>query len=110
MSTDTTLTCRDCGQAFIFSSGEQDFFATRGLDNGPTGCPSCRAQRRAFRGSLSTDSISAGEREMFSAICATCGKEALVPFQPGGEKAVYCSDCFRQRGRSITSYSRRSKS
>jgi CxxC-x17-CxxC domain-containing protein len=35
---------------------------------------------------------------MFSATCTSCGKEAQVPFQPSGDKPVYCSDCFQQRG------------
>ena len=39
-----------------------------------------------------------GQREMFSATCSSCGKEAQVPFQPSGDKPVYCSDCFQQRG------------
>ena len=102
MSTDTTVKCRDCGQAFIFTSAEQDFFASRGLENPPTRCPGCRAQRRAARGAPS-----GGDREMFSATCATCGKEALVPFQPSADKPVYCSDCFKHRGASTVSYSRR---
>ena len=28
MSADTTLTCRDCAQAFTFTSGAQDFYAS----------------------------------------------------------------------------------
>jgi len=35
-----------------------------------------------------------GQKEMFSAICATCGKECEVPFRPTGERPVYCRDCF----------------
>jgi CxxC-x17-CxxC domain-containing protein len=42
---------------------------------------------------------SSGPREMFSATCSSCGKEAKVPFRPTNGKPVYCSDCFRaQRG------------
>jgi CxxC-x17-CxxC domain-containing protein len=33
---------------------------------------------------------------MFTAVCSNCGKEARVPFQPRGDKPVYCSDCFEQ--------------
>jgi len=36
-----------------------------------------------------------GPREMFSATCSSCGKEARVPFRPTNGKPVYCSDCFR---------------
>ena len=34
------------------------------------------------------------DREMFSVTCSSCGNDALVPFQPRGDKPVYCSDCF----------------
>jgi CxxC-x17-CxxC domain-containing protein len=100
---DKTLTCRDCGQAFIFTSGEQDFFASRGFTNEPSRCPDCRAARKADRGSggYSGGGYSSGgygrEREMFSAVCSSCGNEARVPFQPRGDKPVYCSDCFSKQ-------------
>ncbi len=111
MSADTTLTCRDCGQAFTFTSGEQDFYASRGFSE-PTRCADCRAARKAQRdggsyGSYGSSSSSSygggysserGQREMFSATCSSCGKEAQVPFQPSSDKPVYCSDCFQQRG------------
>jgi len=42
---------------------------------------------------------SSAPREMFSATCSSCGREARVPFRPTNGKPVYCSDCFRsQRG------------
>src|SRR5215207_8372875 len=99
MSADTTLTCRDCGQAFTFSSGEQDFYASRGFSE-PGRCSDCRAARKAQRDGGSYGDYSSGrvEREMFSATCSSCGQEAKVPFQPSGDKPVYCSTCFEQRG------------
>jgi CxxC-x17-CxxC domain-containing protein len=117
MSADTTLTCRDCGQAFTFTSGEQDFYASRGFSE-PSRCADCRAARKAQRdgggGGSSYSSYGSssgsygggggyssggrGEREMFSATCSSCGQEAKVPFQPSGDKPVYCSTCFQQRG------------
>jgi CxxC-x17-CxxC domain-containing protein len=108
MSADTTLTCRDCGQAFTFTSGEQDFYASRGFSE-PSRCADCRAQRKAQRdggssyGSSYASSYGGsyssgrGSREMFSATCSSCGQEAQVPFQPSGDKPVYCSTCFEQR-------------
>jgi CxxC-x17-CxxC domain-containing protein len=115
MSVDTTLTCRDCGQAFTFTSGEQDFYASRGFSE-PSRCADCRAARKAQRdgggssyssyGSSSSSSSYGGgyssggqraAREMFSATCSSCGQEAQVPFQPSGDKPVYCSTCFEQR-------------
>jgi len=112
MYTDRTLTCRDCSQSFVFTAGEQEFFASRGFTNEPSRCPECRAQRKSQQGGgyASTGGYSGGggyerrEREMFSAICSQCGKEARVPFQPRGDRPVYCSDCFAvQRGDSYAS-------
>ena len=98
MSADSTLTCRDCGQHFIFTAREQDFYATRGFDNPPGRCPDCRAARKAERGGADRASSDGnrGAREMFSATCAGCGKEAQVPFQPSGDRPVYCSDCYQE--------------
>jgi CxxC-x17-CxxC domain-containing protein len=103
MSGDMTLTCRDCGQGFTFTSGEQDFYASRGFSE-PTRCPDCRASRRAERdrGSYSTggyDSVAPARapRQMFEAVCSGCGGIASVPFQPSADKPVYCSTCFEQR-------------
>ncbi len=115
---DKTITCRDCGMDFVFTSGEQEFYAQKGFTNEPTRCPSCRQQRKASGGGRSggygsrdsygggygdRDSYSGGrggEREMHSATCASCGKEAMVPFVPRGDKPVYCSDCFQQQRQS----------
>ena len=107
---DKTLTCRDCGVEFIFSASE--FFAQRGFTNQPGRCQSCRAAskaRRAESGGYSGGYGNGGgygqRREMFSAVCAQCGKEALVPFQPRNDRPVYCSDCFSaQRGTSRGRY------
>ena len=52
---DRTLTCRDCGQAFTFTAGEQAFYAERGFSE-PQRCPSCRSARKAQRASQGYDS------------------------------------------------------
>lgn len=105
---DKTLTCRDCGQPFTFTAGEQEFYASRGLMNEPGRCPECRAARRSASGGGGGGYGGGGgggggggygygrEREMFSATCSNCGKEARVPFQPRTDRPVYCSDCFEQ--------------
>jgi CxxC-x17-CxxC domain-containing protein len=107
--TDKTITCQDCGMEFIFTSGEQEFYAQKGFANQPSRCPSCRQQRKASsggrnsRGYTDRDSYGGrggGSREMHTAICAACGKEAQVPFVPRGDKPVYCSDCFQQQRQS----------
>jgi CxxC-x17-CxxC domain-containing protein len=99
--TDKTLTCADCGQEFVFTASEQAFFAERQFSE-PRRCPSCRAARKASRGGggYSSGGYDRGPREMFSATCSSCGREAQVPFRPNGSKPVYCSDCFQSQRRS----------
>ncbi len=85
MYEDKTLVCKDCGQDFVFTSGEQEFYASRGFENEPQRCKSCRdARKNATRGA----------REMHVAECASCGSEAKVPFKPREDRPVYCSECF----------------
>lgn len=93
MYADKTLTCADCGTPFTFSAEDQEYHAQRGFTNEPKRCPTCRAARRAERGSQPY--AGSAERELFVTTCSQCGKEARVPFQPRGDKPVYCSDCFR---------------
>jgi len=46
MSQDKELTCKDCGQTFTFTAGEQEFFQTRGFSE-PIRCKTCRDIRKA---------------------------------------------------------------
>jgi CxxC-x17-CxxC domain-containing protein len=118
---DKAMTCADCSQNFVFTARDQEFYADRGFTE-PRRCPSCRASRKAARGDTggstggsygggtgygdssggygggsSGGGYSRGPREMFTATCSTCGKEASVPFRPTSGKPVYCSDCFALR-------------
>lgn len=103
MSQDKTLTCRDCGQEFEFTASEQDFYAEKGFQNEPSRCASCRQIRKQQTGGGQRNNTGGGfgaygsrpQRQMFPAICANCGVETEVPFQPSGEKPVYCRDCFQ---------------
>ncbi|HEV8634165.1 MAG TPA: zinc-ribbon domain containing protein [Chloroflexota bacterium] len=121
MFQDKMLTCRDCGRQFVFSAGEQEFYQSRGLMNEPGRCPECRRARKQSSGgggggyaySSSSEGFTGGggsfgggfgggggggydrpRREMYPATCSACGKQTKVPFQPRGDKPVYCSDCF----------------
>jgi CxxC-x17-CxxC domain-containing protein len=129
---DKTLTCRECGREFSFTASEQEFYASRGLQNEPGRCPECRAARKAAGGGRSggssygsdrggssyggssRDSYGGGSsyggssgggsgygsrepRQMFTAVCSSCGGEAQVPFQPTSGKPVYCRDCFAKQ-------------
>ncbi len=83
---DKVLVCRDCGKEFIFSVGEQEFYMSRGLLSEPTRCRECRSARRRNR--------SDENRQMYPAICASCGAECEVPFEPRSGRPVYCNECF----------------
>lgn len=85
MYADKTLNCKECGAEFIFTAGEQEFYAERGFVNEPQRCKSCRDARK---------NNARSEREMFTAICADCGQEAKVPFRPREDRPVYCSECY----------------
>jgi CxxC-x17-CxxC domain-containing protein len=105
---DKVLVCADCGQEFTFTTSEQQFYADRQFTE-PRRCPSCRAARKAARGDSGGGGYSSGgyggggggydraPREMFSATCSNCGREAQVPFRPTSGKPVYCSDCFKSQ-------------
>jgi len=88
---DKNLACRDCGQEFAFTAGEQEFYLSRGLRNEPSRCPTCRTARRAQRGAGTGQG---GERQMFPAVCASCGADTQVPFEPRQERPVYCTACY----------------
>ncbi|MDQ6826879.1 MAG: zinc-ribbon domain containing protein [Candidatus Eremiobacteraeota bacterium] len=97
MYTDEKLTCSDCSTEFVFSSGEQEFFATKGFQNKPNRCPDCRSARKSARSSGGGARSGGGQgvpREMYTVTCSECGQQAEVPFQPRGDKPVYCRDCF----------------
>ena len=96
---DKTLVCRDCGASFVFTQGEQEFFASRGLTNPPSRCPSCRAAKRAQLAGSGTGYSAAPrpmeQRTLYPATCSRCGKQTQVPFQPRGDRPIFCTDCFR---------------
>ena len=97
--TDKVLQCRECGVEFVFSAGEQEFYASRGLMNEPGRCPACRSARRARNSGMGGtssmgDGTSRPRREMHPAVCAECGVDTMVPFLPRNDKPVYCSNCF----------------
>jgi CxxC-x17-CxxC domain-containing protein len=92
---DKSIVCADCGTAFTFSVKDQEFFQTKGFTNEPKRCPECRQSKKAERNGGSFGNRSYGApRQMFPATCGECGKSTEVPFQPRGDKPVYCSDCF----------------
>ena len=107
MYTDRSLVCCDCQGDFVFTAGEQEFHASKGFTTEPRRCPACRAARKSSRGGYESRPGGGGgqsdrsDRPMYDAICDECGKHTQLPFQPSGNRPVYCSDCFsQQRGSS----------
>ena len=100
---DRELTCRDCGSSFVFTSGEQEFYATKGLQHDPVRCPGCRQNRKMLRPEDREESPHFGvyvswggrtPRQLHVATCAQCGNTTEVPFVPRGDRPVYCSNCY----------------
>ena len=87
MYQDEKLACEDCGGEFIFTVGEQEFYAEKGLTNKPKRCPDCRKNRR--QGGRKQQ-----QRKLYDAVCSKCGIQTQVPFKPMPDKDVYCRDCF----------------
>jgi CxxC-x17-CxxC domain-containing protein len=121
---DRTLTCRDCGQEFVFTQGEQEFYQQRGFSE-PQRCGSCRQARKTQRnaggysdggyggggsygasngGGYSDRGYSSAPRQLFAAVCSECGQSTEVPFNPTPGKPVYCRDCFQARKSSSPRY------
>ena len=85
-------TCTDCSKEFIFTANEQEFYASKGFTNEPKRCPDCRQARKSSRNS------NAGgqgyQRQMYPTVCAQCGKQTEIPFEPRQDRPVYCSECY----------------
>lgn len=90
---DKSLVCADCGAEFTFTASEQEFYASKGFTNEPRRCPSCRSARKQDRygGGGGRDRA---PRQMYSVVCAQCGKETEVPFEPRQGRPVYCNECY----------------
>jgi len=86
MYQDETLKCDDCGKDFIFTTGEQEFYAEKGLVNKPKRCNECRKMRRQKT-----------KRKMYDATCSECGCSTQVPFKPIEGKEIYCKECYANR-------------
>ena len=94
MFEDKTLVCKECGSEFVFTAGEQEFYAEKGFQNEPARCKDCRDSRKA--NSRRTNG-SNGKRQMYDAVCAECGAPTQVPFEPKNARPIYCSDCYQAR-------------
>jgi CxxC-x17-CxxC domain-containing protein len=91
---DVDMTCAKCG-AHI----SQLPFEPKG--DRPVYCSDCNRAFRATRGGgMGASRGPRAPRQMFSVdlTCATCGNKITeLPFQPSGDKPVYCRDCMQSR-------------
>ncbi len=85
MYEDKTLKCKECGNEFVFTAGEQEFYAEKGFQNEPQRCKACRDKRK---------NANKETKEMYTGVCAKCGGPATVPFQPTNDRPIYCSECY----------------
>ncbi|HSC77445.1 MAG TPA: zinc-ribbon domain containing protein [Candidatus Acidoferrales bacterium] len=98
---DKVLACVDCGAEFVFTAGEQMFFADKGFKHEPKRCKPCKSKR--------AQSQNGGHFQRVETIttCSQCGKETTVPFRPTQGRPVYCRECYQQRraaGMSATAF------
>jgi len=91
---DKSLRCVDCGSEFIWTAGEQLFFADKQFKNEPKRCKTCKAKRanRAAAGPAPTR-----DRVETQATSSACGKETTEPLRPTQGRPVFCKECFQQR-------------
>ncbi len=88
MYEDKTLTCKTCGNEFVWTAGEQEFYAARGLQNEPKNCKPCRDAKKGAKQS---------DAKVYVGVCADCGGEAVVRFQPSEDRPIYCKPCYDKR-------------
>ncbi len=91
---DRVLKCAECGAEFVFTAGEQAFFADKGFKNEPKRCKPCKSKRGQNAGGGGGGSYQRAETRT---TCSQCGKETTVPFKPTQGRPVYCRECFQQR-------------
>ena len=99
MTQDLQLTCSDCGQEFTFSSEDQAFFQERGYSS-PKRCKPCRQAKKNEQqggGGGGGGGYYRSEQQGTTVTCSGCGKQTTVPFEPRGDRPVYCQDCFKSK-------------
>src|SRR3954470_5422583 len=90
---DRILSCVDCGTEFIWTAGEQQFFADKNFKNEPKRCKTCKGKRapRPAGGGSSAEGVEPQTSD------EACGKGTTVPFKPTQGRPVFCKECFQSR-------------
>ena len=84
MYTDKKLVCMDCGTEFVFTAGEQEFYAKKGFIDEPKRCKNCIQARKDRR------------KIKHTVTCSICGCEEQVSFEPKEGMPVYCWACYKK--------------
>ena len=106
MTKDLQLTCSDCGQEFTFSSEDQAFFQERGY-SAPKRCKACREAKKSEQ--AGGGGYHRSESRATTVTCSGCGKQTTVPFEPRGDRPIYCQECFSAKKRSGSGGGRRDR-
>ena len=94
MIEDIHIDCVDCAKDFVWTSGEQEYYRTKGFMP-PKRCRECRESRKKELAASRSKEI---VQTRYSATCDECGNETTVPFKPDKEKGpIYCKTCFDER-------------
>ncbi len=95
---DKNILCIDCGQEFVWSTGEQEFFCDKGLTNPPKRCKTCK-QAKNERLAAITAAQSAGVKQRIEVAvnCAKCKSYTTVPFYPSQGRPVFCRSCYLEK-------------
>src|SRR5580658_8005538 len=98
MAGDQQLQCSDCGQSFTFTAEDQAFFRERGY-SAPKRCKSCRQAKKQEQqgGGGGGGGYHRSESQGTTVTCSQCGQQTTVPFEPRGDRPVYCQNCFQAK-------------
>ena len=79
---DKKLACKDCGNEFVWSAGEQKFYADKGLLNPPGRCQDCRGKAKKTTS------------QSYQITCKECGKQGDAHFEPSNPNDILCAACW----------------
>lgn len=78
---DIVITCKKCGNKFIYTAAQQLLHSEKGFANEPQLCDQCRAQR--------------GKLDFFNGTCSLCGEKVVTIIKPSKGRAIYCDKCLQ---------------
>lgn len=93
---DKKLTCRDCQKEFVWTAGEQEFFAQKGFDKPPIRCTDCRKKKKDRQQKPEAAPVE-NTGAIYEITCSKCSKKTEVSFQPRNPKDILCSSCFLEK-------------